>query len=40
MKQSIISRIRKVLIEKMLSEIDPGGIKDDTPLKELGVGVN
>lgn len=40
MKENINSRIRKVLIEKMLSEVDPSGIKDDTPLIELGVGVD
>jgi len=40
MKQTINSRIRKVLIEKMLSEVDPSEIKDDTPLIELGVGVD
>lgn len=40
MKQTINSRIRNVLIEKMLSEVDPSEIKDDTPLIELGVGVD
>jgi acyl carrier protein len=40
MKENINSRIRKVLIEKMLSEVDPEEIKDDTPLIELGVGVD
>ncbi|HEX9666610.1 MAG TPA: phosphopantetheine-binding protein [Thermodesulfobacteriota bacterium] len=40
MKDNINSRIRKVLIEKMLSEVDPEEIKDDTPLIELGVGVD
>lgn len=40
MKEEINSRIRKVLIEKMLSEFDPEEIKDDTPLIELGVGVD
>ena len=40
MKQNIIGRIRKVLIEKMLSEVDPEEIRDDTPLIELGVGVD
>lgn len=40
MKENINSRIRKVLFEKMLSEVDPEEIKDDTPLIELGVGVD
>lgn len=40
MKENINSRIRKVLIEKMLSGVDPEEIKDDTPLIELGVGVD
>ncbi len=40
MKETVNSRIRKVLIEKMLSEVDPSEIKDDTPLIELGVGVD
>jgi acyl carrier protein len=40
MKENINSRIRKVLIEKMLSEVDPAEIKDDTLLIELGVGVD
>ena len=40
MKENINSRIRKVLIEKMLSEVDPEEIKGDTPLIELGVGVD
>ena len=40
MKENINSRIRKVLIEKMLSEVDPEELKDDTPLIELGVGVD
>ena len=40
MKENINRRVRKVLIEKMLSEVDPEEIKDDTPLIELGVGVD
>ena len=40
MKEKINNRIRKVLIETMLSEFDPEEIKDDTPLIELGVGVD
>jgi acyl carrier protein len=40
MKENINRRIRKVLIEKMLSEVDPAEIKDDTPLIELGVGAD
>ena len=40
MKENINSRVRKVLIEKMLSEVDTEEIKDDTPLIELGVGVD
>lgn len=40
MEENINSRIRKVLFEKMLSEIDPEEIQDDTPLIELGVGVD
>jgi acyl carrier protein len=40
MKESINSRIRKVLFEKMLSDVDPEEIQDDTPLIELGVGVD
>jgi acyl carrier protein len=40
MKENINSRIRKVLIEKMLSEVDPEEVRDDTPLIELGVGVD
>lgn len=40
MKESINSRIRKVLFEKMLSGLDPKEINDDTPLIELGVGVD
>ena len=40
MIENINSRIRKVLIEKMLSEVDPDEIEDDTPLIELGVGVD
>ena len=40
MKETINSRVRKVLIEKMLSGVDPEEIKDDTPLIELGVGVD
>ena len=28
------------MIEKMLSEVDPEELKDDTPLIELGVGVD
>jgi len=39
-KEKINNRIRKVLIETMLSEFDPEEIKDDTPLIELGVGVD
>ena len=40
MKENINSRIRKVLFEKMLSDVDPEEIQDDTPLIELGVGVD
>jgi acyl carrier protein len=40
MKENINSRIRKVLIEKMLSEVDPEEVRDNTPLIELGVGVD
>jgi acyl carrier protein len=40
MKKNINSRIRKVLFEKILSEVDPEEIQDDTPLIELGVGVD
>jgi acyl carrier protein len=40
MEENINRRIRKVLIEKMLSEVDPAEIKDDTPLIELGVGAD
>ena len=40
MKENINSRIRKVLVEKMLSEVDHADITDETPLIELGIGVD
>lgn len=40
MREDINRRIRRVLIEKLLSEVDPEEIEDDTPLIELGVGVD
>ena len=40
MSEEIKNRVKKVLINKLLQEFKPEDIKDDTPLIELGVGVD
>ncbi|HWP92255.1 MAG TPA: acyl carrier protein [Thermodesulfobacteriota bacterium] len=40
MSQEIKNRVKKVLINKFLQDLRPEYIKDDTPLIELGVGVD
>lgn len=40
MSQEIKSRVKKILINKLLHDLRPEDIKDDTPLIELGVGVD
>ncbi len=40
MRQEIKNRVKKVLINKLLQDSRPEDIKDDTPLIELGVGVD
>ena len=40
MTEEIKNRIKKVLIKKLLKDFNPKDIKDDTPLIEIGVGVD
>jgi acyl carrier protein len=40
MSQEIKNRVKGVLINKLLRDLKPEDIKDDTPLIELGVGVD
>jgi len=40
MSEEIKNRIKKVLIKKLLKDFNPKDIKDDTPLIEIGVGVD
>jgi acyl carrier protein len=40
MSQEVKNRVKKVLINKLLQDLRPEDIKDDTPLIELGVGVD
>lgn len=40
MNKEIKSRIKRVLINKLLQGFQPEGIEDDAPLIELGVGVD
>jgi acyl carrier protein len=40
MRQEVKNRVKKVLINKLLQDLRPEDIKDDTPLIELGVGVD
>jgi acyl carrier protein len=40
MSQEVKNRVKRVLINKLLQDLRPEDIKDDTPLIELGVGVD
>jgi acyl carrier protein len=40
MSEEIKSRIKKVLVNKLLKDSERGDIENDTPLIELGVGVD
>jgi acyl carrier protein len=40
MNEEIKNRVKKVLINKLLQDFRPEDIKDNTPLIELGVGVD
>ena len=40
MSQEVKNRVKKVLINKLLQGLEPEDIKDDTPLIELGVGID
>ena len=40
MSQEIKSRVKKILINKLLHDLRPEDLMDDTPLIELGVGVD
>lgn len=38
--EEIRNRVKRVLVKKLLKGLNPEDIKDDTPLIELGVGVD
>ena len=40
MSQEVKNRVKKVLINKLLQGLEPEDIKDDSPLIELGVGID